>query len=1374
MAKKSNFIKNLLTTASAVAVIAGGASSAYAGAGAGFSRANTLDADFGAGANFLNDNAAANAAVFINNNNFINAPVVAVGAGVELRLTGADINVASFDVYGNDAKITVDSKTLTLGAVYNSAKDNGHKALSAAQVAGISANNANIGGNPNAKLNLVLTNNAASIITLTGTAAANGGVSPATMGAVANLYTSLGVIDFNNGAGTLIANAANNGTIILEGASVIKADTGGKLQVVESLTVDHASFATIKNIQIAAGKVLTFNVATDIKNVAGAEYNFGDNASSIIFNVDATGGKKIELYANLVKTAGPADDTGVIKFNSTAARKTLTVTGNAGHKTIGTDNANRFTTIEFNGAGDVLLDANVTPFAKNIVHSGAGNVTITNVADTGANGDVSVTGAGELKFLAAVTANKATVNNGGTLTLSANSTITTTNITKGKLDAANAVLTGKLNLGDLAHASKAFATVKEITGDTKVEHGATLDVTDKITGTLNVDTGARVNAENADVTGLVTINTNNTGINTIKNANNGVTVTAGKLTMNDITAGDLTANSGETTVHNIAGKATLNNGAIVNVSGNINGDLDLAANTGFVKFSGDGAVTGAVGATKAITKITVEDTTTFANAAFKVAELNFAETGAKAVFNQLVDFTDANMAKVTLSKGSKDNIIQINKNAPITIEGEINKDGDVNALTFLYNSAAAGQKTLIVDTNNFKASVKSRNDKRLNLEFSANTAGTVGSLGDKNNLLNEVTFKSPNNLSVGDIYAAKIVINDASQTTFRGIVSSELLTLGSAGAGTAVARFANGAEISSPITTDTLGENRADFEGNVTINKPITDLERVTFSKSQSKAYLNADITVGTVLAQETVLLANNNNVTISSATTAKYIGAAAGKTLTFKNNNGVPRVAALTLEDDVIISTEINGTTAGKVVVEGGALDMSRMNSATVGVNEEHSKVALGTKFTVFDSQGMGADLTDSVSKEAKNDKKDSAYKWVVTSDQNKVYLTAGSNLEELSKSLPGADATDKSNFQALGKDPKIFEEIREMTQESRTELVQRMDPTDATAVVSDITTGVSAGLGSRITNLIAGQSSSVQNKVVASNGTTGLSSGDDEARYGVWISPFFNQSVQKSNKGSAGYDASTGGGSFGFDTKANDDMVVGLALSMIHSDVKYKNYKSGDKNKINSAMFSVYGMQQITDNWFAQGLVTVGTSKVSTNEKRKTGNTNPYQNATGTYNSMSFSGEALVGYNYSMNDFSITPMGGLRLTRVNDDGYTETGTTNQNLSITKKALSKAEIVVGTRVAGPAYDLNGVSVTPEVHGFLNQDMVGKNAKVNIKTSNGVQIADKSSKPNKTSFNVGAGLDAKYSYMEYGIAYDANISKKFMSNQGTIKVRLNF
>ena len=120
MAKKSNFLKNLLTTASAMAVITSGASSAYAGAGAGFSRPTAVNpADVNA-ANFLNGTAPGAVAIQTTTYNVINSYTGAVG--------GADINVTdgrvfgSYDAYGNDGnKITLDGGDLTLGVVYNSA-----------------------------------------------------------------------------------------------------------------------------------------------------------------------------------------------------------------------------------------------------------------------------------------------------------------------------------------------------------------------------------------------------------------------------------------------------------------------------------------------------------------------------------------------------------------------------------------------------------------------------------------------------------------------------------------------------------------------------------------------------------------------------------------------------------------------------------------------------------------------------------------------------------------------------------------------------------------------------------------------------------------------------------------------------------------------------------------------------------------------------------------------------------------------------------------------------------------------------------------------------------------------------------------------------
>ena len=48
------------------------------------------------------------------------------------------------------------------------------------------------------------------------------------------------------------------------------------------------------------------------------------------------------------------------------------------------------------------------------------------------------------------------------------------------------------------------------------------------------------------------------------------------------------------------------------------------------------------------------------------------------------------------------------------------------------------------------------------------------------------------------------------------------------------------------------------------------------------------------------------------------------------------------------------------------------------------------------------------------------------------------------------------------------------------------------------------------------------------------------------------------------------------------------------------------------------------------------------------------------------------------------------------------------------------------------------------------------------------------SKPAKTFINLGTSLTLKYNMMEYGIGYDANIAKKYLGHQGTLKVRANF
>jgi outer membrane autotransporter protein len=65
---------------------------------------------------------------------------------------------------------------------------------------------------------------------------------------------------------------------------------------------------------------------------------------------------------------------------------------------------------------------------------------------------------------------------------------------------------------------------------------------------------------------------------------------------------------------------------------------------------------------------------------------------------------------------------------------------------------------------------------------------------------------------------------------------------------------------------------------------------------------------------------------------------------------------------------------------------------------------------------------------------------------------------------------------------------------------------------------------------------------------------------------------------------------------------MTLGLAGSFVKTDVKHKNFKAGDKTKLDTFMFSIYGIQQLTEAWFLQAHVSYASSKVKNTEKRIT----------------------------------------------------------------------------------------------------------------------------------------------------------------------------
>ncbi|WPY01350.1 rOmpB-like autotransporter outer membrane beta-barrel domain-containing protein [Candidatus Trichorickettsia mobilis] len=338
------------------------------------------------------------------------------------------------------------------------------------------------------------------------------------------------------------------------------------------------------------------------------------------------------------------------------------------------------------------------------------------------------------------------------------------------------------------------------------------------------------------------------------------------------------------------------------------------------------------------------------------------------------------------------------------------------------------------------------------------------------------------------------------------------------------------------------------------------------------------------------------------------------------------------------------------------------------------------------------------------------------------------------------------------------------------------RLSVVAPTAAVATVTTGVvqaaQSAIGVRMDNVSVGAG----NNLKVSEGL-GVAAGDElqADRYGIWGTPFYAQSTQKKKGSTPGYKSKAGGGTIGFDCLANDNLTLGLAFTAISTKLDHKNQKLGDTTKVESTLFSIYGAQQLPSNFFVQGIVSFGSSRVRNYEKRII-NLTLDQTAIGKYNSTSYSGEVLGGYRYMLPDTYtvLTPMLGLRYAKFNDSGYTETGTTRRNMNVSKKSIDKIEGIIGGRVSFQS-QVKEVLLMPEVHGFVNYDFKGKAPKVEARLNGALApMPTKASKTEKTFINLGTSLTIKYRMMEYGFGYDANLAKKYVGHQGSLKVRVNF
>ena len=412
--KKKNSLRKFLATASAFAIIAGGAGEA--GAAAARRTANANRANLNGGGGLAGGGA------------FTDGSTLEFVAARDVLLNRANLVIRAIDTHGidvaGDGKFMIVNEDASVGSIVDLGGAGNALALPAA------ANRVNIRFD------------AVKVVTLTGTDSnpGIGGVGfaahPASVNldenAPANDYSALGEINFNGlvgGASTLRINAAAP-LIFAPTTTVANANGNGAiLDLHTDLTVNDASFAKIDSTLLGNGVFggggvaanLTINTkGANIATTATSTYTSANTNSTLTYNVDLLdGARQIKFLADVVDTA-VGNNKFKLSFGATdnlnPGNHALTVTS-FGPRNIGTDPANRLTELRLTGTENIIFDANMSVFATDISQAGTGVTTFTNAVNSGAGSALFLGAAGEVFFSNGATITNIALTNGGIVTV---------------------------------------------------------------------------------------------------------------------------------------------------------------------------------------------------------------------------------------------------------------------------------------------------------------------------------------------------------------------------------------------------------------------------------------------------------------------------------------------------------------------------------------------------------------------------------------------------------------------------------------------------------------------------------------------------------------------------------------------------------------------------------------------------------------------------------------------------------------------------------------------------------------------------------------------------------------------------------------------
>ncbi|MBE6452555.1 MAG: autotransporter domain-containing protein [Alphaproteobacteria bacterium] len=280
-------------------------------------------------------------------------------------------------------------------------------------------------------------------------------------------------------------------------------------------------------------------------------------------------------------------------------------------------------------------------------------------------------------------------------------------------------------------------------------------------------------------------------------------------------------------------------------------------------------------------------------------------------------------------------------------------------------------------------------------------------------------------------------------------------------------------------------------------------------------------------------------------------------------------------------------------------------------------------------------------------------------------------------------------------------------------------------------------------------------------SHGGRGMSSGDTMYQQtAVWMQGLFNKAELEDTSKSKGFDSETSGVALGIENFINEDVKVGIGYAYNHTDID-GFMRSTDVDTHTAIAYGEYK----PSNWFINAVATYGWSDYEEN-KNVAGST-----VKAKYDAESFGLQAMTGYEFGANGYSLTPETGLRYVHIKQDGYKDTA--DQKVSGGQSDILTG--VIGAKLSKNWELDNGMNLRPEIRVAATYDLVNDDAGSVVTLANGSAYNVSGEALDEFGMEFGAGLTAEVNdNIELFLGYEGKFKKDYQDHSGLINAKYKF